>query len=165
MPSFQSPMITRCVANVLCMHTVLRVLLCYRKVLPCYRRSVTGNSLTIVCIGYVIGDWLLAASHPFPFAYHRAWARVRSRMRSCVCACVCVCVRVCVCVCVCVRTSCATQKPRRDSPDTRGGAGARAFYCSCPPNLLEAKLKKRIKKHPSLTPINTSVGEIHQLVV
>jgi len=38
----------------------------------------------------VMGYWLLAASHPFTLAYHRAWARVRSRMRSCVCACVCV---------------------------------------------------------------------------
>jgi hypothetical protein len=36
-PSFQSPMITGLLDNVLCMYTVLRVLLCYRKVLPCYR--------------------------------------------------------------------------------------------------------------------------------
>ena len=28
-----------------------RVLLCYRKVLPCYRGCVTGNSQRIVCIG------------------------------------------------------------------------------------------------------------------
>jgi hypothetical protein len=36
-PTFQSPMITGVVADVLCMYTVLRVLLCYRIVLPCYR--------------------------------------------------------------------------------------------------------------------------------
>ena len=58
-----------------------------------------------------------------------------------------------------------TQKPRRGSADVRGGAGARAFYCSCPPNLQQVKLEKRSKKHPSLTPMNTSVGEIHQLMV
>jgi hypothetical protein len=34
-------MITGVVANVLCMYTVLRVLPCYRIVLPCYRCSVT----------------------------------------------------------------------------------------------------------------------------
>ena len=42
-PTFQSPMITGVVANVLCMYTVLRVLLCYRIVLPCYRWSVTES--------------------------------------------------------------------------------------------------------------------------
>ena len=36
-PTFESPVFTGLVANVLCMHTVLRVLPCYRKVLPCYR--------------------------------------------------------------------------------------------------------------------------------
>ena len=40
-PTFESPMITGLAANVLCMHTVLRVLLCYRIVLPCYRECVT----------------------------------------------------------------------------------------------------------------------------
>jgi hypothetical protein len=40
-PTFQSPMITGVVADVLCMYTVLRVLPCYRIVLPCYRCSVT----------------------------------------------------------------------------------------------------------------------------
>ena len=62
-PTFESPVFTGRVADVLCMHTVLRVLPCYRKVLPCYRISVTGNGLRIVCIGYAIGYWLLAIGY------------------------------------------------------------------------------------------------------
>ena len=83
MPTFESPMITGGVANVLCMHTVLRVLPCYRIVLPCYRCSVTEvlNNSSGFCIGvfqfenrvYRVCDWLfwlLAACHPFTLA---AW--------------------------------------------------------------------------------------------
>jgi hypothetical protein len=36
---------------------------------------------------------------------------------------------------------------------------------SSPPNLLEAKLKKRSKKTTPKTRMNTGVGEIDQLVV
>lgn len=68
MPTFQSPMITGLVANVLCMHTVFRVLLCYRKVLPCYRRSVTGNRLVLV-IYTVLDGAVEVAVLALAFAY------------------------------------------------------------------------------------------------
>jgi len=38
----------RAVANILGIYTVPGVLPCYRKVLLCYRRSVTGNRLVLV---------------------------------------------------------------------------------------------------------------------
>lgn len=39
---------TGLVANILGIYTVPGVLLCYRKVLPCYRRCVTGNRWVLV---------------------------------------------------------------------------------------------------------------------
>ena len=145
---------TRGGANVLCMHTVLRVLLCYRKALPCYRESVTGN----VFVDGAMGCMRPLHSRVYPSrAGVCALACMRSRVR--------VCVRVCACVCVCVRMSCATPKTKGDSTDVRGGVRARTVYCSCPPDLQQVKLKKRAKKHSSQTRMNTRVGESDDLVV
>ena len=109
-PSFKSPMITGDAADVLCMHTVLRVLLCYRKVLPCYRECVTeslnhssGFRISVYRFEnrvYRVCDWLLAAIPPFTLAawlarvYHRACACMCARVYSRVRARVCVCVRI-----------------------------------------------------------------------
>ena len=68
MPSFQIPMITGLAANILGIYTVSGVLPCYRKVLLCYRRSVTGNRLVLgICI--VFDGLPGVAVETFPFAY------------------------------------------------------------------------------------------------
>jgi len=67
-PSFQIPMITGLAANILGIYTVPGVLPCYRKVLLCYRISVTGNRLVLgICI--VLDGLLGAAVEAFLFAY------------------------------------------------------------------------------------------------
>ena len=48
MPSFKMLGFMRVVGYVLGIYTVPGVLPCYRKVLLCYRRSVTGNRLMLV---------------------------------------------------------------------------------------------------------------------
>ena len=149
-------MITGVVANALCMHTVLRVLLCYRIVLPCYRCSVTEvlNNSSGFCIGvfqfenrvYRVCDWLLAASQPFTLAPWICSRLDKPRVRA-------------------ITARVRARINRRGSRRGRGRPSSRANMYSSNPNLQQVKLKKRSKKHPPLTPINTSVGEIHQLVV
>ena len=61
-------MIARLVANILGIYTVPGVLPCYRKVLLCYRRSVTGNRLVLV-IYTVLDGAAEAAECTLTFAY------------------------------------------------------------------------------------------------
>ena len=100
-PTFQSPVFTGLVANVLCMYTVLRVLPCYRIVLPCYRCSVTEvlnhssgfrisvyqcengmhrDAIWLLAIGY----WVLSLPSPSQLGFARVYYR----------ACACMCARV-----------------------------------------------------------------------
>ena len=146
MPTFESPMITRCVANVLCMHTVLRVLPCYRIVLPCYRCSVTEvlNNSSGFCIGvfqfenrvYRVCDWLfwlLAACHPFTLA---PWicSRLSSRMGACTLAYALVCVRLCVRVRACAHVM---RDPKKQGGFRLiyGGARARELFTVVAPQI------------------------------
>jgi len=72
MPSFKMLGFTRSVANVLGIYTVPGVLPCYRKVLLCYRRSVTGNRLVLGIYTVFDGDvevLLEVAECTLTFAY------------------------------------------------------------------------------------------------
>ena len=139
-PSFKSPMITGDAADVLCMHTVLRVLLCYRKVLPCYRECVTEslNNSSGFCISvyrfenrvYRVCDWLLAAIPPFTLATGLL-ASIIARARVCARAFTRVCVRVCACVCA----SRTTPKNQGGFRLMTGGARARELFTVVAPQI------------------------------
>ena len=177
MPSLQSPMITGVVADVLCMYTVLRVLPCYRIVLPCYRCSVTEvlnhssgfrisvfqfeNGMHSDADADAIGYWLLSSPTLSPIVppqsrerYGHTATYSSNRFTKAI-------------PLINQSLYCLARCHNSNGARNKGGEGRTAYQnmYSSPPNLREAKLKKRRKKTTLKTRMNTGVGEIDQLVV
>lgn len=141
MPTFQSPVFTGLVADVLCMYTVLRVLLCYRIVLRCYRCSVTEvlnhssgfrisvyqfeNRMHRDALLLAIGYWVLS----LPSLSQLGFARVYYR------ACACMCARVYSRVRACVCASRSTPKNQGGFRLMTGGARARELFTVVAPQI------------------------------